>query len=70
MIAEKIKKVMDEVSFVQKDMKVGSGNYGYKATSSRQVIRAVRESMIKHGLVLVPTFVLHNITQIQTSKGG
>ena len=48
MIYEKLLKIMEDCSYLLKDMQVGSGNFAYKAVSDEQVKIKVRESMIKN----------------------
>ena len=45
---------MDEVNGVAKNMTVGSGNNSYKGVSDKDVKHAIRESMIKNGLAILP----------------
>lgn len=50
-ILQRINAVMQEVRSVEKDADVGFGSNRYKAVSHDQVTAAVREPMVKHGIV-------------------
>ena len=54
-IYQKINEVRREVSYVQKDKAVSTGGGSYKAVTHDQVTGLVRQSLIKHGIVIVPT---------------
>lgn len=56
-MTQAILKVMEEVENISKDMNVGTGNASYKAVSDTDVRNTLRKSMIKNGLVIVPTSV-------------
>lgn len=53
-IAEAIQKVMEEINGVAKNMTVGSGNNTYKWVADKDVKQAIRESMIKNWLSILP----------------
>lgn len=53
-ISQAIVAVMNEVNGVAKNMTVGSGNNSYKWVSDKDVKQAIRESMIKNGLSILP----------------
>lgn len=46
--------VMSEVQGIDKDMTVGSGNYGYKGVSDKAVKLKIGEAMRKNGLAILP----------------
>ena len=54
-VYEKIHAVMQDVEYLQKDDTVGYGKGAYKAITEEKVTSVVRASLIKHGLVIVPT---------------
>ena len=56
-LAAAILKVMGEVKGIEKNMNVGSGNYGYKGVSDKDVKNTIGESMRKNGLTLLPVGV-------------
>lgn len=58
---QRIRAVMMDVRRLQKDKQVGSGNYAYKAMSEEKVTSIVRESMIAHGLTLLPIRQAHTM---------
>ena len=60
-IAEAIKNVMDEVNGVAKNMTVGTGGNSYKGVSDKDVKLAIRESMIKNWLSILPITVTPKI---------
>lgn len=53
-VFKKIHLVMQDVEYLQKDDKVSFGNTSYKAISEEKVTQAIRKSMVKHGLVIIP----------------
>lgn len=53
-VYKKIHKVMQDVEYLQKDDKVSFGNTSYKAISEEKVTSAIRASLVKNGLVIVP----------------
>lgn len=56
---QRIRAVMADVAYLNKDKQVGDGGYSYKAVSEESVTGTVREKMIKHGLVLFPVSQTH-----------
>jgi len=60
-ISKAIISVMNEVNGVAKNMTVGSGNNSYKWVSDKDVKQAIRESMIKNGLSILPTSIQSKI---------
>lgn len=56
-IIQAILKVMEEIKNIEKDMNVGTGGASYKAVSDTDVRNALRASMIKNGLIVVPTSI-------------
>lgn len=56
-ISKAINAVMDEVNWVAKNMTVWSWNNSYKWVSDKDVKQAIRESMIKNWLSILPTWV-------------
>lgn len=51
---QKISQVMQDVSYLQKDDNIAFGSTKYKAISEEKVTMAVRESLIKNKLVILP----------------
>lgn len=51
---EKIQAVAMEIISIDKDMKVGSGSYAYKAVSDLSVTKAVKEAEKKYGIISIP----------------
>jgi len=51
---EKIVAIMQDVAYLQKDDNVGTEKSSYKAISEEKVTSAVRESMIKNKIVILP----------------
>lgn len=56
-ITKAILKVMEDVENIEKGLSVGTGGASYKAVSDGDVRNALRKSMIKNQLVIVPTSV-------------
>lgn len=50
----KILKVMQDVTYLQKDDSIGYGNNKYRAITEEKVTTEVGKSMRKHGLVILP----------------
>lgn len=69
-IYEKISAVMRDVEYLSKDDKVEFGNTKYKAISEEKVTRAVRDSLIKNGIVIIPIEQEHsregNLSSVDT----
>lgn len=57
---KKIHEVMKEVEYLQKDDKVEFGQTKYKAISEEKVTTAVRASLIKNGLIIIPAEQEHS----------
>lgn len=51
---QKISAVMQDVDYLQKDDKISFKTTNYKAISEEKVTSTVRQSLIKHGLVILP----------------
>ncbi|MDR2775759.1 MAG: ERF family protein [Tannerella sp.] len=51
---EKIQAVATEIMSIEKDMKVGTGNYGYRAVSDFAVTKKVKEMEAKYKLLSIP----------------
>lgn len=66
----KILAVMNEVNYIQKDMRVPVGGSGYKAVSETKITSVVRQSMIRHQLTLLPIHqvVTHNPAKRNVSQ--
>jgi len=59
-IYQKISAVMQDIQYLAKDDKVSFGNTNYKAISEEKVTAAVRESLVKNGIVIMPTEQSHH----------
>ena len=53
-IYKKISLVMKDIEYLSKDDHVKFGQQDYKAISEEKVTKAVRESLIKNGIVIIP----------------
>lgn len=53
-VYQKIQAVMNDVQYLAKDDMVSFGNTKYKAISEEKVTTAMRQAIIKHGLVVFP----------------
>lgn len=53
-LAAAIVAVMKEVKGIEKNMTVGSGNYGYKGVADQDVKKIIGDAMAKHGLCILP----------------
>lgn len=58
-IYERISKVMQDVEYLAKDDNVSTGNSSYKAISEEKVTSAIRNSLIKNGIVIIPIYQHH-----------
>jgi len=56
---------MQEVKYVQKDSAVSGMGGGYKAVSHDQVVSVIRESLVKHGLMVFPEQVEGSFLQMR-----
>lgn len=56
-IYQRINRVMSDVQYIQKDKQVSGGGANYKAVTHDQVVSAVRPSLVKHGIAIVPSQV-------------
>ena len=68
-IYQKINEVRKEIGYVQKDKEVGFGKSSYRAVTHDAVTGMVRISLIKHGVVIVPSVmssVFHQAELITT----
>ena len=54
-IYQKINEVRKEIGYVQKDKEVGFGKSSYRAVTHDAVTGMVRNALIKHGVVIVPS---------------
>lgn len=74
-LAMKIWHVMDESESIEKDLTVGKGNSKYSAVSEAAVLNAVKPSLKKHKLIIVPidvtvSEVVSNYTVTDTYNGN
>ncbi len=53
-IAKAIVKVMQEVKGMEKNSRVGSGNYGYSGTKDQDVKEVFNDALAKNGLSILP----------------
>lgn len=53
-IYQKINEVMKSIEYLTKDDQVAFGNTKYKAISEEKVTTAVREQLVKQGIVIIP----------------
>ena len=53
-VFQKINKVMENIEYLAKDDKVEFGTTKYKAISEEKVTTAVREQLVKQGIVILP----------------
>lgn len=67
---QKISMVMRDIQYLQKDDKVSTGASGsYKAMSEEKVTQTVRESLIAHGLVILPVTQAHSRDELRDKEG-
>lgn len=67
---QKISCVMRDIQYLQKDDNVSTGKSGsYKAMSEEKVTQVVRESLIAHGLVILPVAQTHSRDQLIDRDG-
>lgn len=66
---QKISAVMKDIQYLQKDDKVSTGASGsYKAMSEEKVTQTVRESLITHGLIILPVAQSHNREELRDKE--
>lgn len=67
----KISEVMKDVAYLKKDDHIKFGSTNYKAISEEKVTQAVRTSLIKHGLIILPVKQDHlkegNLSTVNTT---
>lgn len=61
--------VASEMDSVIKDTEVRFGGSKYKGISHDAVVTAVRESMIKHGVVALPSVIEYENSEVETKNG-
>jgi hypothetical protein len=66
---QKIAEVMKDIQYLKKDDKVSmGGNNSYQAMSEEKVTQTVRESLIEHGLVILPVAQLHKREELRDKE--
>lgn len=53
-IYQRINAVMQEIDYIKKDKKISGGGANYSAVSHDQVTAMVRDSLVKHGIMIYP----------------
>lgn len=53
-IYQRINAVMQDIDYIKKDKKVSGGGANYSAVSHDQVVAMVRDSLVKHGIMIYP----------------
>lgn len=70
-VYQKISAVMQDVRYLAKDDKISFGSTSYKAISEEKVTSVVRDSLVNHGLVIVPITQEHrkdgNLTTVDVT---
>lgn len=72
---QKISAVMKDIEYLQKDDRVKTGtdrngkDLTYKAMSEEKVTQTVRESLIAHGLVILPVAQAHSRDELRDKEG-
>ena len=71
-LLQKINAVRREVKYIQKDANVGYGSNTYAAVSHDAVTAAIRDSLIKHNLIITPPSVVksHVVDTGRVTSGG
>ena len=69
-ISKAILKVMEEVKNIEKSMTVGSGSFGYKGVSDKDVKEILQPVMVKNGLSILPIGVEAKATTDRWEEGG
>lgn len=69
-ITKAIISVMNEVKSIDKNMNVGTGNYGYKGVADKDVKYAIGQAMQKHGLAIIPISVEPNVSIERWEENG
>lgn len=60
LLYQKIHEVMKDIEYLKKDDQVKFGQTNYKAISEEKVTMSVRQSLVKHGLIVVPIEQQHS----------
>lgn len=69
-ISKAIVKVMQEVKGMEKNSKVGSGNYGYNGTKDQDVKEVFNDALSKNGLSMLPIDVKANTEVSRWEENG
>lgn len=56
-IYQKINEIRKDIAYIQKDKSVSTGGGSYKAVTHDAVTGILREHLVKHGVVCVPTLI-------------
>lgn len=66
-IFQRINAVRKAVAYIQKDKRVGGGEGGYLAVTHDAVTSKVREHLVAHGIIVVPSVLASTVHQTGTS---
>lgn len=62
---QRINEIRKELPYIQKDKSVSTGTGSYKAVTHDQVTGMIRNALINHGVVCVPSLVTSSMQQIK-----
>lgn len=69
-LVKAIIEVMKDVKSIDKNMSVGSGNYGYKGVADKDVKQTIGQAMQKHGLCIIPIGIENSLQIDRWEDGG
>ena len=69
-LAQKMLAVAKDVSHIAKDVTVSHYGANYKGLSHDGVVAAVRDAMIKHGVLALPSVIATRYSEVTTKKGA
>lgn len=69
-LAKAVIKVMQAVKGMEKNSRVGSGNYGYNGTKDQDVKEVFNEALAANGLCILPTSIDDEIQVDRWEEGG
>jgi len=69
-IYQRVNEVRKDISYLRKEKQVGSGNMSYKVVTHDQVTGAIRELLIKYGVMVVPNELDGQVILTGTETAG
>jgi hypothetical protein len=64
-VLQRINEVRKKNAYIKKDKQVGDGSFGYKAVTHDAVTAALRDDLVEHGVLVVPSVVAGTLKTVQ-----